>query len=270
MTDFYTIILFCLPLGVLAGFLAGLFGIGGGAIIVPALYYLFTTLGFDPSATMHLAIGTSLATIIPTGMSSSYIHYRHHAIDMTWFRLLVFGVVAGALIGGMAALALSTDTLRRIFAVLLFIMAILTLKKKVELDAQDRVIKRKFGVFCYGVFSGTISALIGIGGATLNVPFMAHNGLAINKAIATASFIGLFVAVPATLVMLFGPCEGCADGVRLAYSWGHVNLLAAGILVSVSVFTARFGARLTHRVNTTKLKYAFAALMVAVAVNMLL
>tara|TARA_R110002124_G_scaffold64985_2_gene177324 strand:+ start:132760 stop:133572 length:813 start_codon:yes stop_codon:yes gene_type:complete len=270
MTDLYIIIACCLPLGVVAGFLAGLFGIGGGAIIVPALYYLFTVLDFDSSSTMHLAIGTSLATIIPTAMSSSYVHYRHGAIDMAWLRLLAFGVVAGAFIGGAVALALSTDTLRRIFAVLLFLMAILTVKKKIEVQGQDPVIKRKIGVFGYGIFSGTISSLIGIGGATLNVPFMAHNGLPLNKAIATASLLGLFVAVPATLVLLFGPCEGCSDGAGLPYSWGRVNILAAGVLVSVSVFSARFGARLTHRMNTAKLKYAFAALMIAVSINMML
>lgn len=266
MSDLFWIILISLPLGALAGFAAGLFGIGGGAIIVPVLFYLFTALGYDLSVNMHMAVGTSLLTIIPTAIVSSYTHYKHHAIEFSWFRSLVFGVAAGAVLGGFVAIALPEQILRRIFAILLFVMAFLMLRKRVRNGEEHTEIKYIINTV-YGVFSGLVSALIGIGGATLNVPFMVKSGLKINRAIATASLLGLSIALPGSMVFLFSDAGQNTD---IPHSWGYIHYGAAIAIVSMSMITAKYGACLTHRMNLDRLKYAFAALMVLVAIKMVL
>jgi uncharacterized membrane protein YfcA len=268
MVDFYVILLSCVPLGALAGFAAGLFGIGGGAVIVPALYFLFSALGYDELYIMHMAVGTSLVTIIPTAMSSSLTHYRHGAIAMPWFLSLVVGIAIGAVIGGFLAVSISGEYLRRIFAVLLFVMAGIMLLNKSKLSQQPPEINLFINTI-YGVFSGVVSALIGIGGATLNVPYMTKKGLSINKAIATASLLGLCVALPASFVFLFTNSPTRAEAIA-PYSYGYIHLLAAVAIVSSSMICAKYGAKLTHRIDANKLKYAFAFFMACVAVKMLL
>ncbi len=267
MSDIYIILLACMPLGVIAGFAAGLFGIGGGAVIVPALYFLFSALDYDASFTMHMAVGTSLVTIIPTAISSSLTHYRHGAIAMPWFFSLVGGIAIGAVAGGFLALSLPGDLLRKIFAVLLVIMAGLMLIGKPKNGDNDPEINMFLNA-AYGVFSGIISALIGIGGATLNVPYMVKKGLAINKAIATASLLGLCVALPASFVFLFTN-NAAAEHSGVAFSFGYIHLLAAAGIVSASMISAKYGAKLTHSIDASKLKYAFAVFMVLVAIKML-
>lgn len=267
MSDIYIILLSCVPLGALAGFAAGLFGIGGGAVIVPALYFLFSALGYDAAYVMHMAVGTSLVTIIPTAMSSSLTHYRHGAIAMPWFFSLVVGIAVGAVIGGFLAVSMPAEYLRKIFAVLLAIMAGVMLMNKVKQSDQAPDIN-VFINTVYGVFSGTVSALIGIGGATLNVPYMAKKGLSLNKAIATASLLGLCIALPASFVFLFTNNAAGAENAA-AFTYGYIHLLAAGAIVSSSMICAKYGAKLTHKVDTNKLKYAFALFMACVAVKML-
>lgn len=264
MSDLYWVLLTTLPLGLVAGFAAGLFGIGGGAIIVPVLYYLFMLLQYDASIIMHMAVGTSLLTIIPTAMVSSYTHYAHRAIDFKWFKSLVFGVAAGAVIGGFVAIAMPEQVLRRVFAVLLFVMAVLMLRGRVK-DGADAADIKYIINNGYGVFSGLVSALIGIGGATINVPFMVKHGLSINKAIATASLLGLSISVPASFVFLINDTK--AD-LKIPFTIGYVHYLSAIGIVSMSMIAAKYGAKMTHKMDTAKLKHAFAALMMLVAVKM--
>ena len=267
MSDLLILIAVSLPLGALAGFAAGLFGIGGGAVIVPVLYYVFTHLGYYGDAAMQAAVATSLLTIVPTGFVSSYTHYKHDAIDFSWFKLLLVGIVIGAVFGGLSAIALPGDVLKRIFGGILLVMAFLMFKSKANTSGVHKEINKILAAG-FGLFSGVISALMGIGGATLNVPFMVQQGAAINRAIATASALGVCVAVSGSLVFLFNDVNGNGD-VLTPYSVGYVNFVSVLSIISLSMFTAKKGAKLTHKMDAQKLKKIFAIFMMLVALKML-
>lgn len=267
LPDFLLLIAISLPLGALAGFAAGLFGIGGGAIIVPVLYYVFTNMGYYGDAAMQAAVATSLLTIVPTGFVSSYTHYKHKAVDFTWFKLLLIGIVIGAVFGGLSAIALPGDVLKRIFGGILLVMAFLMFKSGAKI-VQEHVDVNKILAAAFGLLSGVVSALMGIGGATLNVPFMAQQGLAINRAIATASALGVCVAISGSLVFLLNDVNGNGD-VLTPYSIGYVNYVAVASIIALSVFTAKIGAKLTHKMDAKKLKKFFAVFMMLIALKML-
>lgn len=266
VADIYLLISISLPIGLIAGFLAGLFGIGGGLIIVPAFFYIFTAMDLYDSYAMQVAVATSLATIIPTGAMSSYTHYKHDAIDFHWFKILLIGVMAGGAIGAFSAVSMPGDWLKMIFAITLLVIAGLMFKHK-DTKQHETGSCNKLTTLSFGSVSGAISALMGIGGATLNVPFMVYNGLPINKAIATASLLGLFVAAAGTVV--FFTASGGMDSARgSGFNIGHVNYVVVLSIVSMSVITAKYGARLTHKIDTSKLKKVFAVLMIIVALRM--
>jgi len=258
-------IIFYLIIGAIAGVLAGLLGVGGGLLIVPALVFVFDAYGIAQYSTTHIAIGTSLATIIFTSMSSVLAHHRHGAVMWPVFRDLTPGLITGAFIGAAIADFLSSDVLSKVFGVFeLLIAAHMLLDRK---PSPHRELPGKIGLFGVGNFIGSMSAIIGIGGGTLTVPFLVWCNKTIHKAIATSAACGLPIALAgAAGFILAGLNEsGLPDSASGYLYWPAF----AGIAI-VSMLTAPIGARMAHTLPTKKLKKVFALLLVALGVRMLL
>lgn len=253
-----------LALGAFSGFLAGLLGIGGGIVLVPGLYFVFSTLGFSPAIIMHMAVGTSLAIIIPTGISSGLAHYRRGAVRMEAVRRIGPGIVIGVGAGTMIANSLSGHALTLIFAVaLIFLAALMQVKPRERIDGAHGIgpINGTVG----GFVVGALSSLMGIGGATLNVPFMTLNGLTIHQAVASASALGPVIALPGAIGFILIGLDAPA---LPPFTLGYVHLAALVIVAPLSVLTAPLGARAAHAVSVKALRRIFSAFIVIVAIKM--
>lgn len=253
-----------LATGVFAGFLAGLLGVGGGLVIVPVLVFIFTAQHFPVGQVMHMALGTSLASIMFTSISSLRAHHAHAAVNWRVVRGITPGIVAGTLAGTVLAAHLSTFFLKVFFVVFLYYVAVqmvLNIKPK-----PSRELPGAAGMFAAGSMIGGVSSLVGIGGGTLSVPFMTWCNVKLHQAIGTSAAIGFPIAAAGTVGYI-------ANGWRLdvlpAYSLGFVYLPALAGLVVASVLTAPFGARLAHRLPVGKLKKFFALLLFALGTRML-
>lgn len=254
-----------IALGLAAGFMAGLLGIGGGIILVPGLFFLFKTLGYAPDILMHLAVGTSLAIIIPTGISSARAHFKRGAVKVDLLKHIGPGIVMGVAAGTLIADILTGHQLTFVFAGALFFFAILMqVPPKVREDASHTIgiMKGTIGGFVVGIFS----SLMGIGGATLNVPFMTLNGISIHKAVATASALGPVIAIPGTLGFII---IGWDHAGLPPFSFGYINLLAAVLIAPLGVLAAPYGAAAAHKVSVTTLRRIFSLFIVIVAAKMM-
>jgi len=241
-----------LAVGGVAGLMAGLFGIGGGVIIVTVLIFSFSAQGFAIEVITHLAIGTSLATIVATSMSSVYSHHRSGAVNWRLFRWLTVGIVVGAVSGGLFAQSLTAELLQLSFGLFLVAVGVqmsLPVKTGAYRPPGPPLLLAGGGVIGY------ISALFGIGGGSLTVPFLAHRGLPMREAVATSAACGLPVALFGALT--FG--LGAAALPNLPPdSWGFVYLPALLGIVVASAPAARVGAKLAHRVDQLLLRRLFA------------
>ena len=253
-----------LVLGAGAGLLAGLFGIGGGLVIVPVLIFAFTWLQFAPETLVHLAVGTSLATIIPTSISSAWSHHKRQGVDWSWVVFLTPGLMVGALLGAYTASLLSGLALQKVIGTFVLLVSVqMALQMKPKPAAQ--VLARPWRIFAGGVI-GWASAIFGIGGGTLSVPFLTWCRLAMHRAVGTAAALGLPIA-------LFG-----AAGSLLA-GWGRPDLPdwasgfvywpAAAAIVVTSVPFARLGTRLAYFLPERRLKLLFALLLLLVGLRFL-
>ena len=235
------------------GFVAGLFGIGGGLITVPFLYYIFNSLGINPQYIMHLAVGTSFAIIIPTSTVSVMTHHKFKAVDFDIVKSYGFYVVLGVIFGTIFAATLKTKSLILFFSIIISLLGIylLFLKEK----EKDVIVKIKlhFKVIL-GFVVGFISAPMGIGGAIMNVPILKFFGYSINKAIGSAAAIGFLIA-------LFGAGGFLISGnylkTNLPLSIGFLNIPAFLIFIPITMFMARVGANSAHKINKTKLQVFF-------------
>lgn len=258
-------ILILLSMGALAGFLAGLFGIGGGLVIVPVLALVFAGQGVEASVVMHLAIGTSLATIVTTSLSSIRAHHRRGAVDWPVFVRITPGIILGGLLGSGLAAALSSDQLRMAFALFMLLVA-----ARMALDimpAPHRQLPGTLGMGLAGTLIGTVSTLMGIGGGTLSVPFLTWCNVAVRRAVATSAAIGLPIALTGTLAYLV---TGWGKAAFPPLSLGYINLPAyVGIVVASTLF-APLGARLAHSIPERLLKRLFAGFLAILGVRLLL
>lgn len=261
MTDFALLI----SMGALAGMMAGLLGIGGGIIIVPVLAMVFQHQGVETSVLMHVAIGTSLATIVITSLSSIHAHQKHGAIDWTIFRTITPGILVGALIGSVVADAINGELLRNLFIAFMFIVAAQMAYGMAT--KPHRTLPGKTGMLGTGTFIGVVSAIMGIGGGSLSVPFLTWCNVAVRKAAATSASIGLPIAVAGTLGYIVNGWDAVA---RPAWSLGYVNIPAFLGIVVVSVLSAPIGAKLAHKIPPLMLKRIFAMFLVVVGVRMTL
>jgi len=254
-----------LSIGALAGTMAGLLGIGGGAIIVPVLAWVFERQGVSPAVLMHVAVGTSLATLIATSLSSIRAHHKRRAIQWPVFRSITPGILAGGLLGSSIAGLLSGEDLRIVFGVVILFVAAQMARGMTT--KPHRTLPGKVGMIGAGTVIGTISALLGIGGGAMSVPFMTWCNIDARQAVATAAAIGLPIAVAGTLGFLI---HGWGNPQLPAASLGYINLPAFAGVVAASVLFAPFGARIAHRIQPLTLKRIFAIFLVVMGLRMLL
>ncbi len=254
-----------LTVGAIAGMLAGLLGVGGGLVIVPMLVFCFTRLSLPPASVMHLALGTSMASIVFTSVSSSWSHHRHGAVAWDAVRRIVPGILTGTFCGTFVASRLSTELLKGLFAVFLAFVAFQMLRdKKPE---PSRELPGVGGMFGVGSAIGLISSLVGIGGGMLSVPFLMWCNLPGHRAVGTSAAIGFPIAIGGTLGYLV---NGWQDTSLPPHAVGYIYWPALACIVAASVVTAPLGVRLAHRLPTARLKRIFAAFLVVVGIRLML
>jgi len=254
-----------LSLGAAAGFLAGLLGIGGGIVLVPGLYYAFTHLGYGDSNLMHLAVGTSLAIIIPTGLSSALAHRKKGAVRMELVRMIGPGIVIGVCLGSLIADSLTGQTLQIVFAIALCILAAIMQIDPQKFRLGDHLPRQPFTGLVGGAI-GTLSSLMGVGGATMNVPFMSLYGVPIHQAVGTSSAMGPLIAIPGTIGFIL---IGWGETGLPPLSLGYISLLALMHDTPAAVLVAPLGAHVAHKVSVLWLRRIFTLFMVIVAMEML-
>ncbi|MDR9498699.1 MAG: sulfite exporter TauE/SafE family protein [Hydrogenovibrio sp.] len=248
--------------GAVAGFFAGLLGIGGGLIIVPILTSAFVWF-LDTEYIVHLAIGTSLATIFITSAASVRKHQQHDAVRWDLFRSLAPGIFLGGLLGGWLAHFMNASVLAKVFALIELAIAI-----KLLLDLQPnphREMPGKLGRFSAGSVIGSLSSLVGIGGGALNTPYMMWHNVRMPEAIATSSALSLPIAAAGTLGFML---SGFQTPDLPAYATGYIYWPAFLGIVAASFFTAPVGATLTHKLPVKILKRVFALLLIILAIKM--
>lgn len=254
-----------LTTGALAGLMAGLLGVGGGIVIVPVLFYLFGSLGISDGIGMHLAVATSLATIIPTSISSALAHHRRGAFDRDLFRTWAAFIFLGAGLGGYMSEFIKGSQLTAIFGFVALIVS-LNMANPRKLVLADGLPNSLIGNGAIGSVIGFLSALMGIGGGTLSVPVLTLFSVPVHRAVGTASAFGLVIAVPAVVGFILGGLD--VPG-RPPLSLGYVNVPAAILIFSATIFTAPVGARLAHAINPRALKLSFAAFLALTSMKML-
>lgn len=253
-----------LIVGLIAGILAGLLGVGGGLVIVPMLVFCFTRQGVDFTVMMHLALGTSLASIIFTSISSFMAHHRRGAVDWRIVRVTAPGVLLGTFCGGFVAAALPTGFLKIFFCIFLYTIATqMILNKK---PRPTRELPGSGGMFGMGSLIGMVSSLVGIGGGSLSVPFMLFCNVPAHRAVGTSAAIGLPIAIAGALS--YG-INGIGVPARPPLSMGYIYIPALVGIVCASVLTAPLGAKLAHALPVARLKRLFALFLYAVATRML-
>lgn len=254
-----------LVLGGFAGVLAGLFGVGGGIIIVPVLVFSFTAQGFDAEILTHLAVGTSLATIVFTSINSVRAHHSVGAVRWAVFAWLTVGIVLGSALGTLTASYIAGPHLQKIIGVFALVVS-----AQMALDLRPRArreIPGKPGLTLAGLVIGWASAIFGIGGGSLTVPFLTWRSLSMQQAVATSAACGFPIAVASTLSFMI---LGWHDPLLPPHSLGFIYLPALLGIAVTSMFFARFGARLAHKLSPRLLKRLFAALLFCVGLNFLL
>ena len=248
------------------GFVAGLFGIGGGLITVPFLYYIFGSIGIDQQYLMHLAVGTSFAIIIPTSTVSVLTHHKFKAVDFDIVKSYGIFVITGVVIGTMFAASMKTKSLVLFFSIVIFFLGIylLLLKEK----EKNVLIKIKLHLkIILGFLVGFISAPMGIGGAIMNVPVLKFFGYSINKAIGSAAAIGFLIALFGAIGFLI---TGYYLKTNLPLSFGFINIPAFLIFIPITTFMARIGARTVHRIDKNKISKFFGLFLLVIATKFLL
>ncbi|HEX8964569.1 MAG TPA: sulfite exporter TauE/SafE family protein [Rhodocyclaceae bacterium] len=251
-------------LGVFAGFVAGLFGVGGGLTIVPLLFMLFSAQDFPPQHQMHLALGTSMATIVFTSIASTRAHHRHGAVRWDIVKAFAPGLVIGTFSGSFFAALVPTRPLAAIFTVIVYyasLQMIIDFKPKAH-----RSLPGPFGIFVAGAVIGIVSSMVAAGGGFLSIPFMVFCNVVIHQAVGTSAALGFPIA-------LAGSIGYIASGMKAAglpeYSLGYIYLPAFVGVVAFSFLMAPVGARLAHKLPVKQLKRAFGGFLALLATKML-
>lgn len=249
----------------LGGMLAGLLGVGGGIVIVPALFWVFAVIDFDPALSMHMAVATSLATIIATSVSSARAHHRRGAVDTGIMRRWGPWLAGGALAGGLLAGGLNTQALLLVFgSVGLAVAANFLSPRPLVLGAA--LPRRRAAQAAIATAIGGTSAVMGIGGGTLGVPVLAGFAVPVHRAVGTASTFGLMIALPGALALVV---TGWDVPGRPPLSLGYVNLAAVALILPISTALAPMGARLAHALDAKWVKRAFALFLAITSLRML-
>ncbi|MCV6586357.1 MAG: sulfite exporter TauE/SafE family protein [Marinibacterium sp.] len=265
LIPFLPLLGFMLVIGAFAGVLAGLLGVGGGIVLVPAFFYLFTSLGYGGDQVMQLCLGTSLATIVVTSIRSLQSHHRKGAVDWDILKGWAPGIAVGAVLGGFAASGLRTEALQVIFGVLAMAVGLYLGFGKAGWQIAPAMPRGPARIAWSGVL-GFLSVLMGIGGGSFGVPTMTLHGVPIHRAVATAAGFGLAISLPALPGFL---TVSIPDAVRPPLTVGAINLPAFAVVIAMTLIFTPYGARLAHAMDPKPLKRVFAVFLVLVALNML-
>ncbi len=247
-----------------AGFMAGLLGVGGGIIIVPALYYAFTVLDFDIATRMHLSVGTSLAIIIPTSIISTKTHMEYDAVDFKLIKSFGIFILFGVISGTFLAVNLKTPAFVLFFSIMAFIVGLFFIFFREQLLKNPKMISDSAKNIS-GVIIGFISVLLGIGGGSLMVPFMRTFGYDIRRSIGTAAGVGFLIAVFGTVTMISG--GKIVGNLNTPYSFGYVNLLGFLVFVPVTMIMARVGAKAVYKIDKNILSKIFGIFLIVVSIR---
>ena len=245
-----------------AGFMAGLLGVGGGIIMVPALYYAFTVLDFDILTRMHLSVGTSLAIIIPTSIISTKTHMEYDAVDFKMVKSFGVFILFGVILGTFLAVNLKTPPLVLFFSIFAFLVGLFFIFLREKLVENPKTISNMIKNFS-GVIIGFISIPLGIGGGSLMVPFMRTFGYDIRKSIGTAAAIGFLISVSGAITMIIG--GKIINNVNTPFSIGYINLLGFIVFVPVTMVMARIGAKVVYKIDKKLLSKVFGAFLLIVS-----
>lgn len=253
-----------LGVGLAVGFLAGLLGIGGGAVLVPALVFTFTAQSLAPEHVVHMALGTSMATIMFTSLSSMRAHHAHGAVDWGIARAMAPGILTGSFCAALVAGIIPKRPLALMFTGLVFYAAtqiLFDLRPK-----RSRELPGPAGLFAAGSVIGAVASLLAAGGAFMCIPFLAWCRVPLRRAIGTAAAVGLPIAVAGSLGYVI---QGIRAGGLPPYSLGFVYLPAMVLVVATSMLAAPLGARIAHRLPVKRLRIIFALLLYVLATRML-
>ena len=247
--------------GVVSGLMAGVFGIGGGAVLVPVFYQVFGLLGVEEAVRMHLSVGSSLAIIIPTSLRSFTSHKARGAVDMELLRSFYVPIPVGVVLASLTAALISSEGLRIIFAVITLLVAFRLLFNRESWRIGTEIPGNPArGVI--GVLIGYFSTLMGIGGGVMNNTFMTLYGRPMHQAVATSSGVGVMIAIPGTLGYIWAGWG--APGLPIA-STGYVNWIAVALIIPIALIVTPWGVRLAHALTRRQLEIAFGLFCVFVS-----
>ena len=247
-----------------AGFMAGLLGVGGGIIMVPALYYAFTVLDFELATRMHLAVGTSLAIIIPTSIISTKTHMEYDAVDFKMVKSFGIFILIGVIAGTFLAVNLKTPTLVLFFSIFAFMVGLFFIFLREKLVENPKTISDIVKNIS-GIVIGFISVPLGIGGGSLMVPFMRTFGYDIRKSIGTAAAVGFLISLSGTITMIMG--GKIIDNINTPFSVGYINLLGFAVFVPVTMIMARLGAKAVYKIDKKLLSKIFGTFLLIVSIR---
>tara|TARA_B110000014_G_scaffold259099_1_gene246287 strand:- start:2967 stop:3779 length:813 start_codon:yes stop_codon:yes gene_type:complete len=258
-------IILYLLLGSISGILAGLFGIGGGIVIIPALFYIFGYLEISSLIIAHLVLGTSLGVIVFSSISSSLAHSRNLNVQWDLIKIVVPGIIIGSALGGVTASYLESETLKNLVSLFLIATALQMMFQFPPPDASPNT--NKVGPVLVGGFIGWLSGVFGIGGGIFSVPYFFHRGLGMKKSIGTSAVCGFPIAMAGSVSYMI---VGFQDMELPEYTIGFVYLPAACVIGLVSMITAPIGANIAIGINQKALRRTFSLLIIIMALNLLL
>ena len=264
LMDNLTVILSLIGTGVFAGLLAGMLGVGGGIVIVPVLFFLFQALGVSPESAMVIATATSLATIVPTSVSSIRAHHAKGNVDFSLLKAWAVFILIGVLAGSYLVTVVNPTFLTLLFGIIATLSAInMLIGKK---DALFNGLPGRGGQSVMASCIGLFSSMVGIGGGTLTVPTLTFCNYPAHKAVGTAAAVGLIISLPAALTLLF---VGATPADAPFATYGYVNLLGFACIVPLTVLFAPIGAGIANKLDAGLLKKIFAVVLIITGLRML-
>ena len=257
-------VLIFISLGIFSGLIAGMFGIGGGTLIVPVLVTCFISLGFEEEIIVHMAIGTSMASIFFTGMASANAHMAKNAIDFQVMRPVVIGIIFGSFLGAVFAIQIAGSLLKIIIGLFALFVAIQMIFD-IELS-KNKKINNGGKSYVAGSFIGFLSSVLGIGGGIFSVPYFKSLGLSLTSSIGTSAACGIPIAIFASFGYIL---MGFNNPILPDMSFGYIYLPAVLGISLTSIFTASYGAKIAHFVSENILKKLLISLMLLIAIYMI-
>ncbi len=252
-------------LGTLSGVLAGLFGIGGGIIIIPTFFFIFSYLGFAESILAHMVLGSSLGVIVFSSISSTFSHNMKESVDWRLIRVVTPSIIIGSALGGITAGLIDSNTLQGLVALFLVVVSVQLIFEFPPPPQNPRT--NLIGPFIAGGGIGWLSGVFGIGGGIFSVPYFYHRGLKMMNAIGTSAACGIPIAISGSISYMI---VGLNKSNLPDYSIGYVYIPATIIVGVMSSLTAKFGVKIAHRMKQKKLRIAFALLVMIMALNLLM